>query len=61
VAASQVSAGPSTSARRAQHLRPSGCQAQGFRIVGTRERLGRHHSVWRAVLMVKRRNTLAGI
>jgi L-amino acid N-acyltransferase YncA len=28
----------------------------GFRIVGTRERIGRHHGVWRDVLLVERRS-----
>jgi len=28
----------------------------GFRIVGRRERLGRHHGVWRDVLLVERRS-----
>ncbi|NUP00594.1 MAG: N-acetyltransferase [Nonomuraea sp.] len=35
-------------------------QALGFRVVGTRERLGRHHGVWRDVLMIERRSTMAG-
>lgn len=28
----------------------------GFRVVGTRERLGRHHGVWRDVLLLERRS-----
>ncbi|MEO3892580.1 GNAT family N-acetyltransferase [Nonomuraea sp. B5E05] len=36
-------------------------QALGFRVVGTRERLGRHHGVWRDVLMVERRSSVIGI
>ena len=28
----------------------------GFRVVGTRERLGRHHGRWRDVVMVERRS-----
>ncbi|MCG5214886.1 GNAT family N-acetyltransferase [Streptosporangium sp. KLBMP 9127] len=28
----------------------------GFRVVGTRERLGRHHGVWRDVVMLERRS-----
>jgi L-amino acid N-acyltransferase YncA len=28
----------------------------GFRVVGRRERLGRHHGVWRDVLLVERRS-----
>jgi phosphinothricin acetyltransferase len=30
--------------------------ACGFRIVGTRERLGRHHGVWRNVVLLERRS-----
>lgn len=33
-------------------------QRAGFRIVGTRERIGRHHGVWRDVVLVERRSTL---
>lgn len=33
----------------------------GFRIVGTRERLGRHHGVWRDVLLLERRSKEAGL
>jgi phosphinothricin acetyltransferase len=32
----------------------------GFRIVGTRERVGRHHGVWRDVLLLERRSNVAG-
>ncbi|MBN6054819.1 arsenite methyltransferase, partial [Nonomuraea sp. RK-328] len=32
-------------------------QALGFRVVGTRERVGCHRGVWRDVLMVERRST----
>ncbi|MFI1656296.1 GNAT family N-acetyltransferase [Streptomyces sp. NPDC020472] len=28
----------------------------GFRVVGTRERVGRHHGVWRDVLLLERRS-----
>jgi phosphinothricin acetyltransferase len=31
-------------------------QRCGFRVVGRRERLGRHHGVWRDVLLVERRS-----
>jgi phosphinothricin acetyltransferase len=31
-------------------------QAAGFRIVGTRERLARHHDRWRDVLLLERRS-----
>jgi phosphinothricin acetyltransferase len=30
--------------------------AAGFRTVGTRERIGRHHGVWRDVVMIERRS-----
>jgi L-amino acid N-acyltransferase YncA/2-polyprenyl-3-methyl-5-hydroxy-6-metoxy-1,4-benzoquinol methylase len=32
----------------------------GFRSVGTRRRVGRHHGRWRDVLMMERRSTVAG-
>ena len=32
----------------------------GFRTVGRRERLGRHHGVWRDVMLMERRSTIAG-
>ncbi|WP_326631780.1 GNAT family N-acetyltransferase [Nonomuraea fuscirosea] len=35
-------------------------QALGFRVVGTRERVGRHHGVWRDVLTIERRSTAVG-
>ncbi|MFJ6250589.1 MULTISPECIES: GNAT family N-acetyltransferase [unclassified Streptomyces] len=28
----------------------------GFRVIGTRERIGRHHGVWRNVMFVERRS-----
>ena len=31
-------------------------EACGFRVVGRRERLGKHHGVWRDVLLVERRS-----
>ncbi|WP_406726494.1 N-acetyltransferase family protein [Streptomyces sp. GD-15H] len=31
-------------------------QRHGFRIIGTRERIGRHHGVWRDVVLVERRS-----
>lgn len=31
-------------------------QRAGFRIIGTRERVGRHHGVWRDVLLIERRS-----
>ncbi|GAA3621669.1 hypothetical protein GCM10022419_129180 [Nonomuraea rosea] len=35
-------------------------QALGFRVVGTRERIGRHHGIWRDVLTLERRSSVAG-
>ncbi|GAA3422268.1 GNAT family N-acetyltransferase [Streptosporangium vulgare] len=35
-------------------------EAVGFRVLGTRERVGRHHGVWRDVLMIERRSTTVG-
>jgi phosphinothricin acetyltransferase len=34
--------------------------AAGFRTVGIRERLGRHHDRWRDVVLIERRSALAG-
>ncbi|MEV0150422.1 MULTISPECIES: N-acetyltransferase family protein [unclassified Nonomuraea] len=31
-------------------------QALGFRVVGTRERIGRHHGAWRDVVLIERRS-----
>ncbi|MGW5231869.1 N-acetyltransferase family protein [Streptomyces nodosus] len=31
-------------------------QRVGFRIIGTRERIGRHHGVWRDVVLIERRS-----
>ncbi len=33
-------------------------QSAGFRVVGTRERLGRHHGRWRDVVLIERRSHL---
>ncbi|MEU9045642.1 MULTISPECIES: N-acetyltransferase family protein [unclassified Kitasatospora] len=30
----------------------------GFRVIGTRERLGRHHGLWRDVVLVERRSAI---
>ncbi|WP_329625249.1 GNAT family N-acetyltransferase [Streptomyces sp. NBC_01255] len=30
----------------------------GFRIIGTRERIGRHHGVWRDTVLIERRSTV---
>ncbi|WP_433370660.1 GNAT family N-acetyltransferase [Streptosporangium sp. CA-115845] len=35
-------------------------QALGFRVVGTRERVGLHHGTWRDVIMMERRSTAVG-
>jgi len=32
----------------------------GFRMVGTRERLGRHHGRWRDVVLLERRSPAVG-
>ncbi len=32
----------------------------GFRKIGTRERIGRHHGVWRDVVMIERRSPAVG-
>ncbi|GAA3005140.1 hypothetical protein Sfulv_48000 [Streptomyces fulvorobeus] len=33
-------------------------QRAGFRAIGTRERIGRHHGVWRDVVLVERRSAV---
>ncbi|WP_306188046.1 GNAT family N-acetyltransferase [Streptomyces sp. MK5] len=33
-------------------------QRAGFRIIGTRERIGRHHGRWRDVVLIERRSSL---
>jgi L-amino acid N-acyltransferase YncA len=43
---------PENTASHALHRR---C---GFRVVGTRERIGRHHGVWRDVVLIERRSEL---
>ncbi|MFF5485291.1 GNAT family N-acetyltransferase [Streptomyces virginiae] len=35
-------------------------QRAGFRIIGTRERIGRHHGVWRDVVLLERRSPAIG-
>jgi L-amino acid N-acyltransferase YncA len=32
----------------------------GFRVVGTRERVGRHHGRWRDTVLIERRSAIAG-
>ena len=36
-------------------------RAAGFREVGRRERLGRHHGVWRDVVLIERRSPTVGL
>jgi L-amino acid N-acyltransferase YncA len=36
-------------------------QRAGFRIIGTRERVGRHHGRWRDVLLLERRSPVVGL
>ena len=33
-------------------------RAAGFRVVGTRERIGQHHGRWRDVILIERRSTV---
>jgi L-amino acid N-acyltransferase YncA len=35
-------------------------QKAGFRVVGTRERVGCHHGRWRDVVFLERRSTITG-
>jgi L-amino acid N-acyltransferase YncA len=37
------------------------CRRAGFRIVGTRERLGSMHGLWRDVLLLERRSPAVGL
>ncbi|WP_371484259.1 N-acetyltransferase family protein [Kitasatospora sp. NBC_00315] len=41
---------PENTASLALHARA------GFRVIGTRERVGRHHGVWRDVVLIERRS-----
>ncbi|MFI0978228.1 GNAT family N-acetyltransferase [Streptomyces sp. NPDC021093] len=43
---------PENTASLAVHARA------GFRVIGTRERIGRHHGVWRDVVLLERRSTV---
>ncbi|MEU5919799.1 N-acetyltransferase family protein [Streptomyces sp. NPDC047141] len=45
---------PENTASLAVHARA------GFRVVGTRERVGRHHGVWRDTVLVERRSPRVG-
>jgi L-amino acid N-acyltransferase YncA len=35
-------------------------QRAGFRVVGVRERVGRHHGQWRNTALIERRSNVAG-
>lgn len=35
-------------------------RSEGFRVVGTRERIARHHGVWRDVVLIERRSPVVG-
>lgn len=37
------------------------CRRCGFRVVGTRERIGRMDNRWRDVVLLERRSTIAGV
>lgn len=39
-----------------EHGQPGSAPGGGFRVLGTRERIGRHHGVWRDVVMIERRS-----
>jgi L-amino acid N-acyltransferase YncA len=41
---------PENAASMARH------QGAGFRVVGTRERIGQHHGRWRDVILIERRS-----
>ncbi|MFE5792634.1 GNAT family N-acetyltransferase [Streptomyces sp. NPDC056503] len=43
---------PENAASLAVHARA------GFRVIGTRQRIGRHHGVWRDVVLVERRSSV---
>ncbi|MGW8764363.1 N-acetyltransferase family protein [Streptomyces sp. NPDC055815] len=45
---------PENAASLAVHARA------GFRVIGTRERIGRHHGVWRDTVLVERRSPRVG-
>jgi phosphinothricin acetyltransferase len=51
----QASIFPENEASIALHL------ACGFRIVGRRERPGRHHGIWRDTLLLERRSSRVGV
>lgn len=37
------------------------CQGRGFRVVGRRERVARHHGSWRDTLLLERRSDRVGV
>ncbi|WP_431925505.1 N-acetyltransferase family protein [Nonomuraea jabiensis] len=43
---------PENAASLALHARA------GFRVIGTRERIGRHHGIWRDVVLIERRSPI---
>jgi L-amino acid N-acyltransferase YncA len=45
---------PENTASLALHAR------RGFRVIGTRERVGRHHGIWRDVVLLERRSPVVG-
>ncbi|MFD9130619.1 GNAT family N-acetyltransferase [Kitasatospora sp. NPDC059571] len=45
---------PENTASLAVHARA------GFRVIGTRERIGRHHGVWRDTVLIERRSPAVG-
>jgi hypothetical protein len=49
---------PGSSSTPSTSTRPlgAGVSAAGFRIIGTRERIGQHHGRWRDVLFIERRS-----
>ncbi|MFF7456518.1 GNAT family N-acetyltransferase [Kitasatospora sp. NPDC008115] len=50
----QSSVFPENAASLALHARA------GFRVIGTRERVARHHGVWRDTVLIERRSRVAG-
>ena len=36
------------------------CEANGFRVIGRRERIGKRHGVWRDTVLVERRSKVVG-
>ena len=37
------------------------CKAAGFRVIGTRERLGEQNGIWEDVVLMERRSTVVGV